>query len=35
LPDEPSDQALLARAKDGDERAFGLLYERHRDPVFR
>jgi RNA polymerase sigma-70 factor (ECF subfamily) len=35
LPDEPSDHALLARARDGEERAFVLLYERHRDPVFR
>jgi RNA polymerase sigma-70 factor (ECF subfamily) len=35
LPDEPSDQTLLARARDGEEGAFVLLYERHRDPVFR
>jgi RNA polymerase sigma-70 factor (ECF subfamily) len=26
---------LLGRARDGEERAFLLLYERHRDPVFR
>jgi RNA polymerase sigma-70 factor, ECF subfamily len=35
LPEDPSDQALLARARDGEERAFVLLYDRHRDPVFR
>jgi RNA polymerase sigma-70 factor, ECF subfamily len=35
LADEATDQALLARARDGEERAFVLLYERHRDPVFR
>ena len=35
MADEPSDHALLARARDGEERAFVLLYERHRDPVFR
>jgi RNA polymerase sigma-70 factor (ECF subfamily) len=35
LPDEPSDLPLLARARDGEEGAFVLLYERHRDPVFR
>jgi RNA polymerase sigma-70 factor (ECF subfamily) len=31
----PSDQALLARAADGDEQAFVLIYERHRNAVFR
>ncbi|HET6900513.1 MAG TPA: RNA polymerase sigma factor [Vicinamibacteria bacterium] len=33
--DEPSDEVLLGRAREGEERAFILLYERHRDPVFR
>ena len=35
MPDEPSDHTLLARARDGEEGAFVILYERHRDPVFR
>ena len=35
MADEPTDQTLLARARDGEEQAFLLLYERHRDPVFR
>jgi RNA polymerase sigma-70 factor (ECF subfamily) len=35
LADDPSDRSLLERARDGEERAFVLLYERHRDPVFR
>ena len=35
MADEPSDLTLLAAARDGEERAFVLLYERHRDPVFR
>jgi len=30
-----TDAALLERAGEGDESAFQLLYERHRDPVFR
>ncbi|HEY8149815.1 MAG TPA: RNA polymerase sigma factor [Vicinamibacteria bacterium] len=35
MSDDLSDPMLLARARDGEERAFVLLYERHRDPVFR
>jgi RNA polymerase sigma-70 factor (ECF subfamily) len=35
LADEPNDLTLLARARDGQERAFVVLYERHRDSVFR
>ena len=33
--DGPSDNALLDAARQGDERAFEVLYRRHRDPVFR
>jgi RNA polymerase sigma-70 factor (ECF subfamily) len=29
------DEVLLQKAKDGDQGAFRLLYERHRDPIFR
>lgn len=34
-PFEDDDVALVNRAKAGDESAFGLLFERHRDLVFR
>jgi RNA polymerase sigma-70 factor, ECF subfamily len=30
-----NDEALLERARDGDHQAFLLLYERHRDAIFR
>ncbi len=33
--DQPSDDSLLQRMRHGDEAAFLLLYERHRDPTFR
>jgi RNA polymerase sigma-70 factor (ECF subfamily) len=35
MGDEASDEALLGRAARGDERAFLLIYERHRDAVYR
>jgi RNA polymerase sigma-70 factor, ECF subfamily len=35
LPETLPDETLLQRAKDGEELAFRLLYERHRDAVFR
>jgi len=35
LSDDPSDHMLLAQAKQGEERAFVLLYERHRDSIYR
>jgi RNA polymerase sigma-70 factor (ECF subfamily) len=35
LPDEQTDECLLARARRGDEAAFLSLYERHHAPVFR
>ena len=35
LPERVTDELALKRAVGGDETAFILLYERHRDPVFR
>jgi RNA polymerase sigma-70 factor, ECF subfamily len=35
LPEQPTDEALLARASVGDETAFLALYERYRDPIYR
>ncbi len=35
MSDDPSDYMLLERAKQGEESAFVLLYERHRDSVYR
>lgn len=35
MPQGLSDPALVARAREGDETAFVVLYERHRDAVFR
>ena len=35
MSDDPSDYILLKRAKQGEEGAFVLLYERHRDSVYR
>ncbi len=35
MADGISDVALLGRAREGDETAFALIYERHRDAVFR
>ena len=35
LPNRMTDEALLKRASRGDEAAFLLLYERHRDAVYR
>jgi RNA polymerase sigma-70 factor (ECF subfamily) len=35
MPSEDDDATLLSRARDGDEEAFRVVYERHRDPVFR
>ena len=32
---EPSDESLYRSARRGDARAFALLYERYRDPLFR
>ncbi|HXV86212.1 MAG TPA: sigma-70 family RNA polymerase sigma factor [Gemmatimonadales bacterium] len=32
---EPTDQQLVALARSGDERAYGLLVKRHQDKVFR
>jgi RNA polymerase sigma-70 factor, ECF subfamily len=33
--DQPGDERLVARCRDGDVEAFGLLYERFERPVFR
>lgn len=38
MPDyqsEPTDEVLLSRALEGDQGAFGLLYERYLDPLYR
>jgi len=35
LPDTITDEFLVEKAKDGDEKAFLLLYERHRSAIFK
>ena len=35
MPDRTTDEALLARACQGEEAAFLALYERYRDPIYR